>query len=93
MVTRESQLTKQVIGQIFGYHNRLRSYCLQAQPVNTLRFSFINFGYILFKTVGNFPAVVNLNRLILKLNRSMIGENRQLVRACPLDRAHTKQNI
>jgi hypothetical protein len=60
-------------GEIFG-HNRLRSYCLQVQPVTCKHHPVFLYWigvYSInsFKMIGNFHAVLNFHRLFLKLNR------------------------
>ena len=68
-----SDSCRAAIGKIFG-HNRLRSRCLQVQPVTRWHppvFLYSNWGifYRFLRMSGNFPAVLNFNRLFLKFNQ------------------------
>ena len=63
---------KKVSGEFFG-HNRSSSYCFQVQPVTCCDLS--GFLYEVEecsidspKMMGNFPEILNFNRLFLKLN-------------------------
>ena len=56
-----------------GRHNRLRSQCLQVQPVTCWHPPVFLYWIGIYsinpsKTIGNSPAVLNFNRLFLKLN-------------------------
>ena len=63
-----------VTGEIFGHNCRLRSKCLQVQPVTCwhplVSFYWIGVYFVISsKMIGDFPAVLNFSWLFLKLNR------------------------